>query len=106
MNTKRNTVSVPSNLAAFSGSYQKNVATAVDDTCCCILCGKNAGKGGLFVYLTSGGEYSTMEEAAEYEKVIEGLGGCLDDLGLYPVGSDCAKKLKLAGVKLYKEGDL
>lgn len=96
----RTTVTVPSNLAAFS--YNKTTPDlGGDETTCCVLCGRNAGQGGRFVYLTNLGEYTTVEEAAQNDKVVEERGGCPDDLGLYPVGSDCAKKLKQAGVTIY-----
>lgn len=106
---KRNTVQVPANLTAFTGhpSYRKNQEAArhnghyVDESGCCVLCGKKAIGGGLFVLLTNVGEYTTKEEMAEHEKVVAARGGCPDDLGLYPVGGDCARKLKKAGVTIY-----
>lgn len=104
----RNTVQVPANLKAFKGAnYRKNQEAArhnghyVDETCCCVLCGKKAIGGGTFVLLTNVGEYTTKEEMAEHEKLVEARGGSPDDLGLYPVGFDCAKKLKAAGVTIY-----
>ena len=51
--------------------------------------------------LTNVGEYTTIEEMNENDKLVEARGGCPDDLGYYPVGSDCARKLKAAGVMIY-----
>lgn len=94
----RTLLTVPSNLVAFMGNpnYRTNQEAArhegfpVDECDCCVLCGKKAVQSGMYVYLTGRGEYT---KAGEGEKN--------DDLGLYPVGSDCAKKLKKAGVTLY-----
>lgn len=89
----------PSNLRAFGGNpaYQANQNKAqhrglpVCQTQCCVLCGKKALSGKLYVLLSSGGEYVTREELTE------------DDLGAYPVGLDCAKTLKDAGVPVFKK---
>ncbi len=87
----------PPGLHAFGGpnghaNYDENQGKArhagrpVGPEDCCVLCGKKALGGGIFVLLCSVGEYITEAELAE------------DDLGCYPVGSDCAKKLKAAGL--------
>jgi len=62
----------------------------LDASNCCAVCGKKALGGDTFVMLSNVGEYITE---AEYNDS--------DDLGLYPVGSDCAKKLKKAGIPVY-----
>lgn len=63
----------------------------VCETHCCCYCGKKALNGNIFAYLTNLGEFARMEDRPALN----------DDLGLYPVGSDCAKRLKKAGVTLY-----
>jgi len=115
MNTRK-TTSVPAHLKAFTGNpnYRKNQEAArhnsvrdnyvvgryASETECCALCGKKA-LGSQHVLLTNVGEYTTIEEMDENDKAVEARGGCPDDLGYYPVGSDCAKKLKAAGVMIY-----
>lgn len=92
-------------LAAFGGhpKYRENESKAkhngipLDSTHCCALCGKKAMGGKTFVALTNMGEYTTKEEMAEHWGDTSGG----DDLGLYPVGADCMKKLVKAGVTVY-----
>jgi len=70
---------------------QRHQGMYVDQTECCCVCGKKAfGKSRQFVYLTDLSQYITKEECQDH------------DLGMYPVGSDCAKKLNKAGVPTYK----
>jgi len=103
MNDRAYSLSVPASLHAFGGpdkvKYNKNLdATADGDSCIgCVLCGKKTNSrylvdGGFFVMLSNVGEYITAEEYND-----------MDDLGLYPIGSDCLKKLKLKpfGVPIY-----
>ena len=104
----RPTVNVPPELKAFSGPRRdRNIYLAslkdVNDSECCAICGKPA-KGGKFVYLTDDGCYTTAEEGQEHDALVVADGGSPDDLGLYPVGADCARKLKSAGVTLYPWG--
>lgn len=63
-----------------------------DQTCCCAYCGRYTGSGTLFVFLTC---YAEMTESELFEDDN-------DALGMYPVGSDCAKKLKATGVPIYR----
>lgn len=60
---------------------------------CCAYCGRATGLGKNFLYLTTLGQVSEAPADPETQSY--------DDLGLYPVGSDCAKLFKKAGVKLY-----
>jgi hypothetical protein len=100
METKRvYSVATPAHLKAFGGNpdYKANQAKAkskqgypVSTTQCCVLCGKKA-RGDLSAMLSNMGLYITKEE---YNNS--------DDLGYYPVGSDCAKKLKAADIPVYK----
>lgn len=90
-------IAVPPHLAPHGGhpDYHTNESKAthkgipVDQTGCCALCGKKALGGKTFVALTDMTEYTTKEE----------LHDC--DLGLYPIGSDCMKKLSKVGVTIY-----
>lgn len=99
MNARTYSVVTPAHLRAFGGnpSYRKNQDAAkhegssLDESCCCVLCGKAAFTSGLSVMLSNVGEYITKEEHNDS-----------DDLGYYPVGSDCAKKLKAAGIPIYE----
>lgn len=102
MKTERSySVTTPAHLKAFGGNpnYRKNQSQAkspegylLDESCCCVLCGKAAYTSGLSVMLSNVGLYITPEEHNDS-----------DDLGYYPVGSDCAKKLKAAGIPVYEE---
>jgi hypothetical protein len=49
---------------------------------CCAYCGKLAISGTHFGIFTDGGEWTTAEEMKDH------------DLGYYPLGSDCARRLK------------
>jgi len=60
----------------------KNGAYAYDQTMCCCYCGKPCRKEKFFAYLTSG---------EHFEHIVHGADGIL---GFYPLGSDCAAKLK------------
>jgi hypothetical protein len=62
---------------------------ALDTIDCCVVCGKGTVGGSTFVLLSDVGEYITAAEHREN-----------GDLGEYPVGSDCARKLKAAGVPI------
>jgi hypothetical protein len=99
MKTRTYSIVTPTHLRAFGGnpSYRKNQAKAkskggfpLDESACCVLCGKRAYQSGLSVMLSNVGEYITKEEHNDS-----------DDLGYYPVGSDCAKKLATAGIPVY-----
>jgi len=63
----------------------------VDPSDCCVYCGKYATSTKTYVYLTGYGE------------IIENPGDAAgnDDLGFYPVGSDCAKRALKAGFPVY-----
>lgn len=65
----------------------------VDRSVCCVYCGRYAPSATKFVYLTGWGD------------IIENPGdkATNDDLGFYPVGSDCAKLAHQAGVPVYEE---
>ena len=58
-----------------------------DGTLCCAYCGK-LGKNKTFVFLNWDGTPCSPDTQG-------------DVLGLYPIGSDCAKKAKAAGIKIY-----
>lgn len=97
MSARTFSVQTPSHLRAFSGNpdYRTNQGKAIHkgipvcQTQCCVLCGKKSLGGKLYVLLASTCEYVTREELDE------------DDLGEYPIGSDCAKKLKAAGIPVF-----
>ena len=100
----------PDSLRTFgygNPNYRKNVDKArhnghmLDETSCCCVCGKKALNATVFAMLSNGGEYITTEEATQFEQECAARGACSDDLGFRPVGSDCAKKLKKAGITLY-----
>ncbi len=101
MNDRVYSLTCPPGLAPFGRenghpNYKKNSNAArhngfpLDTSHCCVVCGKKAVDTLTYVMLSNVGEYITE---AEYNDS--------DDLGLYPVGSDCAKKLKSAGIPLY-----
>lgn len=76
-------------------NYKANVEKPVkginvDATCRCVYCGKFVKSEKFFVFLSNDAQVITKEQ-----------GNGIDDLGLYPVGSDCAKLAKNAGHKLY-----
>lgn len=97
METRTFSVKTPDHLRAFRGNpnYQANADKAmhkgfpVDTDCCCVLCGRVAVGGKHYVLLASTSEYVTREELSDF------------DLGEYPVGSDCAKKLVAAGIPVF-----
>jgi hypothetical protein len=66
-----------------------------DMTQCCCYCGKTVknGHGETFLYLSSTNEVITADQDPE------GYG-----LGLYPIGSDCARLARKAGATLYNWG--
>lgn len=110
MNTPRSySIVTPANLRAFTGhpGYEANQKKArhnghyVDQTSCCAYCGKKAIESDLSVLLSNVGEYITKEEADAFEIECAARGGSPDDLGYYPVGSDCARKLRAAGIPVY-----
>lgn len=78
-------------------NYDKNANNARDkegrrldrSTCCCV-CGKATGDNNLFLYLDGGGD------------VIEPRDSHNDDLAFYPIGTDCAKKVKKLGTKIHR----
>lgn len=87
-------------IAPFSGSqYGKNSERCEykDESPCC-LCGKSTkDDGSLYVHVTDGGSrFATKEE----HESGESLGG--GDMGCFPVGASCAKKLRKAGVYVFK----
>lgn len=102
-------VVTPAHLRAFRGNpnYRKNQERAryngspIDESRCCVLCGK-ASFGTTYVLLSNMGEYITLEESRAHEASCEKRGLNSDDLGYYPVGSDCAKTLKSAGIPVYE----
>ena len=63
----------------------------VDPSACCVYCGTYTPSAKTFVYLTGWGD------------IIENPGDASsnDDLGFYPVGSDCAKRAFEAGLPVY-----
>ncbi len=72
--------------------YKANqLKTNLDVTQCCAYCGKvvKEGHGKYFLFLNNSCEVITKEEGTDY------------DLGLYPIGSECLKKFREAGVKIY-----
>ena len=75
-------------------NYEKNVAASPkahgDTTACCCYCGKFTGTDKQFAFLANVGIFIDIKDD-----------NGMDDLGMYPVGSDCAKLLKKHGVKLY-----
>ncbi len=100
MSTRTYSIACPPGLHAFGGpnghpDYEKNQNAArhnghyVCQTQCCVICGRKALGGHIFAMLSNVGEYITPAEHNDS-----------DDLGMYPVGSDCAAKLILAGVPL------
>lgn len=76
-------------------NYEANLAKTPhqDQTAACCFCGKNTGHGRVFAYLLDVGDFAKKEDYAHLA----------DDtnLGFYPVGSDCARKLKAAGIAIY-----
>lgn len=98
MSTARSySVKTPASLKPFGGNpaYKANMSKAmhkglpVCQTSCCVLCGKKALSQKLFVLLSTDNVYVTQAELSD------------DDLGEYPVGSDCAKTLKAAGIPVF-----
>ena len=91
----RTVITVAPDLRAFSSlKYQENQRKAArnraaDTTDCCVVCGRMANS--EFVVLSDGGEYITPEEYRD------------TDLGYYPVGPDCARKLRKEGVPTFKK---
>lgn len=86
-------VVTPAHLHAFGGhpNYRVNQKKAGrDPSDCCALCGKACLKTAAYVMLSNVGEYITAEENNNS-----------DDLGLYPVGSNCMRLLKQAGIPVY-----
>ncbi len=76
--------------------YEANLERTpyADQTHACCYCGKFTGSASAtYAYLLSTSEFSELE----YFQTV----GDDCNLGFYPVGSDCAKKLKAAGVPLY-----
>ena len=74
-------------------SFRANVERTApygDDTCCCAYCGKFMRAGARhFAWSSDGGEFD------DASKVEDKLGGHVGWCGL---GSDCARKLKKAGI--------
>lgn len=74
--------------------YEENLKKYVpygDTTIACCYCGRHARSGTTFAFLSNMSEFIRQEEGGD------------DFLGMYPVGSDCAKILKDAGVTLYDQ---
>lgn len=89
-------VQAPKALEALSDKWRETVSKQrdkngmyVDEGCCCVLCGKKAFGAPEYVLLSDTSRYVTKEELTD------------NDLGMFPVGSDCAKKLKKAGIPVY-----
>lgn len=78
--------------ALVNPNYRTNMSRSDCATVCCCFCGKRMSGQRIFAFLTNIGEFAVAEE-------WEGTSN--DHLGLYPVGSDCAKLLKKHGVVLY-----
>lgn len=89
---------VPAHIAALGGhptywqtqEKQTHKGLPVEPNHCCVLCGRKALGNKRFVMLTNIGEYTFKEEPSE-----------CDDLGLYPIGSECLKVVTAAGVPVY-----
>lgn len=81
------------NMTKAMGTTKSGLRFNADATLCCCYCGRYTGTGRLYVYLLSTSEFSESEH-------FKGDDG--DNLCMYPVGSDCAKKLKAHGVPLYR----
>jgi hypothetical protein len=90
----RNFLESPVELAPFGRgniNYHRNLESTgrkdpgADQTTCCVVCGRKTNNNRRYVCLTDGGEYIAKENLTD------------DDLGFYPVGSDCAKKLQAGG---------
>lgn len=97
MSTRIYSIQVPANLAPLSNDCRAKMNSQtvgglpVDESCCCVLCGKYLpNKKPAFVLLSNETKYVTEAELTDH------------DLGTFPVGSDCAKKLKKAGVSIYQ----
>lgn len=81
--------------------YEENLDKAkhngipCSQTDCCCYCGRKAIGGKTFAFLTNIGQFAVAED---YE---DNPGN--DHLGLYPVGSECAKLLKSHGVVIYDQ---
>lgn len=99
MRNRTFSVNVPNDLQPMSDKWRKKVDSQttpqgypVDDGFCCVFCGKYMPDGhkGTLVLLADGGEIVTLGELTEF------------DLGVFPIGSDCARKYKAAGIPLYK----
>lgn len=110
MNTRTYSLTCPPHLKAFSSpNYRRNQSRArhnghyVSETHCCVVCGRAAVNAKEFALLSNVGEYITREEFEQHEKEVIARGSSPDDLGLYPVGSDCALKLKAYGIPLYSQ---
>ena len=99
MSQRTFSVTCPAGLRPFGGvnghpGYQANQERAkhkgfpLDPSHCCVICGKAAVASAFAVRLADTGEYVTEAEMRE------------TDLGFYPVGSDCAKKLRKAGIEV------
>lgn len=73
-------------------AYEANLSSGEPSECCC-YCGRHTGNGKTFAYLLDVGDFAKYEDFAHLS----------DDcnLGFYPVGSECAKVLKAAGVAVY-----
>lgn len=101
------TLVCPAGCQPFGGvnghpNYRTNQdRTGRDPSECCVVCGKRA-TGNLYVYLSNVSEYITEAEYVAQEDACNARGACSDDLGMYPVGSDCAKKLRAAGIPLVR----
>jgi len=78
-------------------SYRENEGKATHkgqplcQTYCCCYCGKKAINAKHYAYLVSGGSFD-LATAGDPDY----------DVGYYPLGSDCATKLKKVGAPVYK----
>lgn len=78
-------------------AYKANLGKArikggfpADETNCCVYCGRHTRNASLFVYLSSLGEPMAPRDDG------------FDDLGYYPIGPDCARLARAAGVAVHE----
>jgi hypothetical protein len=97
-----NTKKVPGIFGRGEGAHPKyrlNQDKAVDPkfrspldvSACCVYCGKACLSNKAFLYLTGLGEIVKKDGRDDNN----------DDLGLYPIGSDCVKLFRAAGCTIY-----
>ena len=100
MTTRTFSIDTPEAVRPFSKKWRTNVDKAshngypLDEGHCCVLCGRKALNATSFVLIADCGNYVTKDEVQEY------------DLGMFPVGSDCLKAFKKAGIPTYTRDEL